>query len=173
MNQQMNLTGTNTAGGPVGGTPMMNNGRPHGGNDPDPRTQLNTYIYDYFCKNGYWELARMVNQKMPINVDTERTKSSPSGRNMNGVDPMDSDSKDELLKQRPEDLPIAKIPGDQSAENSFLLDWWCQFWDMYSAARSKGKTSTAYQYLTHTRVRKILLLAKIIANISFCRRKVK
>ena len=169
----MNLAGMNAAGGPVGGTPMMNNGRLRGGNDTDPRAQLNTYIYDYFCKNGYWDLARMVNDQLPINKDTERTKPSPSGRNMNGVDSMDSDSKDDILKQRPDDLPIAKIPGDQSAENSFLLDWWCQFWDIYSAARSKGKVSPAHHYLMHTRVKRILLLAKKITNISFCRRKVK
>ncbi|OCL08722.1 hypothetical protein AOQ84DRAFT_292579 [Glonium stellatum] len=147
----MNIAGMNAAGGPVGGPPMMNNGRPRGGNEMDPRAQLNTYIYDYFCKNGYWALARMVNQDLPINIDTERPKPSPSGRNMNGVDSMENDSKDELLKQRPDDLPIAKIPGDQSAENSFLLDWWCQFWDIYSAARMKGKASPAQQYLAHTR----------------------
>lgn len=142
-NQQMAMAGMNATGGPVGGTPMMNNGRPQQ-LENDARAQLNTYIYDYFLKNHNYRLARMmIEQDMKMNLHPS-TKPSPSGRNMNGVDSVDPDSKD--------DLPIPKIPDNQLAENSFLLDWWNQFWDLFSAARKSGKGGPSSQYLAHTRV---------------------
>jgi len=122
----------------------MSNGRIP---EVDSRAQLNTYIYDYFLKNNYTRIARMmVEMEMKMNTDPKRQIS----RNMNGMDPMDNESKDDL----PAPLIPNNSPDNSSSENSaFLLEWWQQFWDVYSAARSKGpKQTTAHQYLAATRV---------------------
>src|SRR4051794_21337231 len=104
----VNMTGMNTMGGPVGGggMPMMNNGVP-GNIRPAPvndqqRSQLNTYIYEYFLRNEMYECARaMINSDQPIKVH----KNSPGRRrdvNGNlvdsGVSPegTDGDSKDDI-----------------------------------------------------------------------------
>ena len=143
--QMAAMAGMNANAGPVDGTPIMGNGQ-RGQRMPgmsDPRDQLNTYIYDYFLRNNYHRVARMMMEcdiKMNLNPPQ---KSSPSGRNVNGVDSMDQDSKDEL--------PMPKMPmGQTTTDNSFLLDWWVQFWDIFSAAR--GHNTKGTQYISHTRV---------------------
>ncbi|PVH97658.1 hypothetical protein DM02DRAFT_644063 [Periconia macrospinosa] len=131
------------AGGPVTGTPIMNNGqrRPQG-QMMEPRDQLNTYIYDYFIRNNHPQVARMmIKCDLKMKLGDRNQKTSPSGRNVNGVGDMDSDSID--------DLPPAEVPAGQVTENSFLLDWWVQFWDIYSAARGSGNKGT--QYTGHVR----------------------
>ncbi|KAF4302131.1 cAMP-dependent protein kinase pathway protein [Botryosphaeria dothidea] len=142
------MAAMNHQGGPVGGTPLMQAGGARGSNDP--QTMLNTYIYDYFLKNHHWDLARQVKDVLVINTGTA-PKPSPGGRrDMNGVDDMDTDSKDEMHK-RPDDLPPAAVPSDPS-ENSFLFDWWTQFWDIFNAQRQRSKPGSAQlQYLAHTR----------------------
>ncbi|KAF2714029.1 hypothetical protein K504DRAFT_371176 [Pleomassaria siparia CBS 279.74] len=134
-------------GGPVDGTPIMGNmqrpGRPNG--ETDPRERLNTYIYDYFLRNNHARLARsMLECDLKMTLKPTPTKPSPSGRNVNGVDSMDQETRD--------GLPEPQLPEGQLADNSFLLDWWVQFWDIFNAARKKqpsGEKGT--QYITHTR----------------------
>ncbi|KAF2139938.1 uncharacterized protein K452DRAFT_58352 [Aplosporella prunicola CBS 121167] len=147
MNQQAHMASMNTTGGPVGGTPLMNSGGQRGN---DPQTMLNTYIYDYFLKNHHWALARQIKSELMVNT-TNQAKPSPGRRDVNGVDDsMDTDSKDDLDK-RPDDLPLAAVPGDM-AENSFLFDWWSQFWDIFNAQRQRSKPGPQQlQYLAHTR----------------------
>lgn len=143
------MAGMNATGAPGGGTPMMNNGGPRG--EPNSnRTQLNTYIYDYFLKNHHYELARAVSRELPISA-TPQAKTSPGGRDVNGVDEsMDMDSKEDGPK-RPSDLPVPTIL--DHTEGSFLFDWWCQFWDIWSAHRRKvPPAATASQYLAHAQV---------------------
>ncbi|KAJ9657753.1 hypothetical protein H2201_008066 [Coniosporium apollinis] len=146
--QHMNMAGMNAAGGPVGGAPMMANG-PAGLTPHDNRLLLNTYIYDYFLRNHHYEIARVIlTSDLPLNTKEE----SPSRRDVNGVgDGMDGDSKDDIQK-RPDDLPSAAIPPN-SSENSFLFDWWGQFWDVFSAHRNKPikPGSGAVTYLQHQR----------------------
>lgn len=142
------------AGQVAGGMPMaMNNGvMPAAQQMPQPqtpshRTMLNTYIYDYFVKEGLFDLARaMLNSEQQINV---LQKDSP-GRRENGAgdDPMDTDSKDEMDK-RPADLPPANIP--IMSDSAFLVEWFGLFWDMLNGNRSKpvgnNQVST---YIQHT-----------------------
>lgn len=135
----MNAT---AAGGPVDGTPIMQNGqlRP-GPNYLDNRNQLNTYIYDYFIRNEHYRLARtMIECELKMNLNMP-TKPSPNARNVNGAD---------IMGNEPDGLPTPKIPANQTAENSFLLDWWIQFWDIFSAAR--GHNIKGAQYISHARV---------------------
>lgn len=143
--QMATMAAMNATQGPIDSTPMMGNGphRPQQNSPSVARDQLNTYIYDYFRRNNHIRLARtMLECNMGISLNPP-VKSSPGSRNANGVDAMDTDSKD--------DLPQPKIP-NFSAENSFLLDWWEQFWDIWSAARGHhtGK-NVPMQYIQHTR----------------------
>ena len=39
------------------------------------------------------------------------------------------------------------------ADNSFLLDWWVQFWDIFQASKSRTGQGKGSQYIAHTRVR--------------------
>lgn len=125
------MANMNAGAGPLDGTPIMANGQRQAG---DPRDQLNTYIYDYFIRTENYKLAKaMLDADMTVNL---KPKSSPSGRNVNGMGPGD--------------LPEPFMPANQNTDTSFLLDWWVQFWDIFSAARNiKGKGS---QYIAHTRV---------------------
>ena len=147
MAQQINMAGMGSVGGPVGGPNMMNNG-PNASDPAYHSRQLNTYIYDYFLKNNHFELARLVNNTL----DTTNPDVKPSPRrDVNGInDGMDDDSKDNLHKI-PDDLPRPKLP--QTNDNSFLLDWWSQFWDVFSAQRNRIK-GPAQVYLQHSHVRR-------------------
>ncbi|KAI1340151.1 hypothetical protein F5Y15DRAFT_415042 [Xylariaceae sp. FL0016] len=137
------------AGGPVGGPmPMMNNNvnnvlaaQQVQRSDSNNRANLNTYIYDYFLREGMYDCARaMLNSDQQMNVKKE----SPGRRDENGNalgngvgdDPMDTDSKDDIDSKRPSDLPAPNVPS--GSDSCFLYEWFCLFWDMLSAQRNKG-----------------------------------
>ena len=162
----INMAGMHAANGALGGMPLMNNGSnggmsradvdPEGAQAYEIKVKLNTYIYDYFLKNELYECARAIMQsQVPLSLET--TKSNPGRRrdgDINGVDDnaMDTDSKDDLDSKRPDDLPLPKMLSDVPA-NSFLLDWFQLFWDIFLAQR-KGKNATpqAVQYVQNTQV---------------------
>jgi hypothetical protein len=134
-----------TANGGPDGTPVMGN-MPHPNKrmNTDPREQLNTYIYDYFIRNDHLQLARsMLDANLKMSTAPPQ-KTSPKNRS-NGIDPMDDGSRDPL--------PTPLLPQNQMADNSFLLDWWVQFWDIYQATKNRGNgPSKGAQYIQHTRV---------------------
>ncbi|KAH6643141.1 hypothetical protein C7974DRAFT_118002 [Boeremia exigua] len=141
-NQQMQMAMNN--GGPVNGTPVMAHlsmpGPPQH-QAMDPREQLNTYIYDYFLRNNHNRLARaMVECDMKMST-TPAQKTSP-GSKPNGLDPDDDTH----------GLPNPLLPKNQMADNSFLLDWWVQFWDIFQASKIRsGQPTKGAQYIQHTR----------------------
>ncbi|KAH9885722.1 hypothetical protein F4778DRAFT_501596 [Xylariomycetidae sp. FL2044] len=159
----VNMANMPMAGGPVG-APMQIMSNPVGPNVqqiqvPDQgrnnKSNLNTYIYDYFLREGMFDCARaMLNSETSIHV----IKNSPGSRrdengnvlgNGVGDDPMDTDSKDEIDSKRPADLPMPGVPN--SAEGCFLYEWFCLFWDMLSAQRNKpGNNPQVSQYVSHT-----------------------
>jgi hypothetical protein len=137
----------NANGGPVDGNPIMGN-MPHPGmrmgqQGGGPAETLNTYIYDYFLRNNHLQVARAMLDESDLNLQMGPTpKPSPKNRS-NGGDSMDS----------AEDFPVPKLPQNQVADNSFLHDWWVQFWDIFSANRSRtGGAVKTTQYIGHTRV---------------------
>ncbi|KAI1767356.1 hypothetical protein GGR53DRAFT_518452 [Hypoxylon sp. FL1150] len=158
MGNMPNMSNMPMAGGPVGGpTPMMNSAlaaqqvQSQGNN----RTVLNTYIYDYFLREGMYDSARaMLKSEQTLNI----IKDSPSRRrdeNGNGLgngvgdDAMDTDNKDDLDSKRPQDLPLPNVPN--GSDNSFLYEWFCLFWDMLMAQRNKpGISPQVSQYVSHT-----------------------
>jgi hypothetical protein len=83
----------------------------------------------------------MVEANIPMNLQEQALKQSPSSRGVNGVD----------VDEERKGLPDPRLPMDSSVENSFLMDWWCQFWDIFSATRGKGPQKTQ-QYSQQARV---------------------
>lgn len=147
----MNMNTLGGIGGPVGGPQMVNTGTPgnaQGGGAADAnRVKLNTYIYDFFLKNGNFDLARSIHDTLEIEQSPQQ-KQSPNSKQVNGGhDGMDD--KDDILR-KPDDLPLPNVPN--GSDSSFLFDWWCQFWDCYQAQRGRG-TATTKQYLNHVQVR--------------------
>ena len=161
----MNMNGLNVANGAVGGMPMMNNGTngaiSRTGSDPDReldyKARLNTYIYDYLLKQEQYDCAK---QLLASSLTIQTTNKPSPGRRANGVDDgsMDADSKDDMDTKRPHDLPLPESV-DVNDNNSFLLEWFSLFWDMFFAARKDSKKTSlqAMQYVHHTQVRYILV----------------
>lgn len=163
-NMNMNL---NNIGGVVGGAPGMDHGAARGntGAGFDGRQMLNTYIYDYFCKNDMFDCANALLKAPDAEVQVDANfRPSPSrrpqkhendGNVMNGIDeePMDGDGQrqdDGDEAKNIKDLPPAKVP--TSISGSFLLEWWCCFMDIYWA-RTKGNASIAANtYVNQTQV---------------------
>ncbi|KAJ5895548.1 hypothetical protein N7495_007239 [Penicillium taxi] len=153
---QMNVGGMPGVGGPVGGVQMMNNGsaapRNDGTMNNSPEVMinnLNTYIYDYFLKRGYYDCARALYQDESIKINTDPgTKTSPGSRDVNGLDPdaMMTDGKDGEKMKIPDDLPR---PSLQEQPSSFLLDWFSLFWEFFWAQRKRGNSPDVRQYLQH------------------------
>ncbi|KAG9188011.1 hypothetical protein G6011_01934 [Alternaria panax] len=138
-NQQMaQMQAQMNANGSVNGTPVMGNmAQPKRMGTADPVEKLNTYIYDYFLRNRHHALARAM---LDCDLKLSTEKSSPN--KSNGARDIDM----------PDDMPLPALPSGQVADNSFLLDWWVQFWDIFAAARGpNGGPKNAVQYLGHNR----------------------
>ncbi|KAI9889733.1 MAG: hypothetical protein M1814_005032 [Vezdaea aestivalis] len=156
----MNIGAMNAAGGPVGGNmPMANNQRAGAAQKPaqDAIDSLNTYIYDHFLRSGNWLVARAI-IKSGVTVRTV-SKTSPNHRNgenngVNGVDPnsMNTDSKDDADRKRPDDLLAAEMPpGQCNPDSSFLGDWWALFMEVFWTQRNRPESNSEMsQYLQQT-----------------------
>jgi hypothetical protein len=169
----MNMAGMNPAavsGGPVGGgMTMMNAGspamQPSNGMSPDQvKSQLNTYIYEYFLKLGHYDIARTLLREDKFDIRTKPpVKQSPGRRKeseVNGVDgdAMDTDIKDDI----PDDLPRPVHAGDAPTPGvGFLFEWFSIFSDLFTAHRSNkvssGPMGPAAQYLIQHQVTNIIL----------------
>lgn len=144
--QMAQMAAMNANGGPVNDVQMMGNMQ-HQQRMPDPQEQLNTYIYDYFLRNENVQAARAMLESPNLKVSTTGPPGKRSPKNRpNGVDSMDSIA----------DMPQARLPQGQVADNSFLLDWWQQFWDIFQATRSRGSAKGS-AYINHTRVTSLCL----------------
>ncbi|KAL7920784.1 hypothetical protein ACQKWADRAFT_150097 [Trichoderma austrokoningii] len=161
MNAQPGMANVTPMGGPVGAPmPMMNNNNAMnpqmaaagaGRQVQDQRSTLNTYIYEYFLRHEMYECARsLLASDQQVNVNKEAGGRRENGNAMNGVDdPMDTDSKDDNDSKLPNDLPPPKLPMPAS-DTSFLYEWFCVFWDIYTAPRSKNGNPVVNQYVQHT-----------------------
>lgn len=133
------MAAMNANNGAVDGTPIMRNMAQPGGKGTDPTEKLNTYIYDYFLRNKHIGLARAM---LECDMKMATEKASPNNK-MNGADAI----------EQIDDLPLPSLPPNQVADNSFLLDWWVQFWDIYTATKPRSTASkNAIQYVSHNRV---------------------
>ncbi len=144
---QMNMA---QMGGPVqnAGTP----GSAQGMSQDVMLSKLNTAIYDYLLRHGHYKVARELMQAVK-KIDTKDSKQSPSqrpGQQANGVDDsMDPDGGNEYLRNRPPEMPLANSIG---GDGPFLQDWWCQFWEVFAAHRSRaGGTGMMNSYIGQQR----------------------
>ncbi|KAH8167451.1 hypothetical protein CIB48_g791 [Xylaria polymorpha] len=154
----VNMASMPMAAGPVGGGPMaMMGSNPLAAGQvqrlpENNRANLNTYIYDYFLREGMYDCARaMLNSDQALNVHKNPRRDENGNTIGNGVgdDPMDTDSKDELDTKRPHDLPAPNVPN--GSDSCFLYEWFCLFWDILSAQRNKGGViPNVSNYVIHT-----------------------
>lgn len=147
----MNMGGM---GGPVGGAPLpqqqqqqqgagtpTNGGAVNANDSAETMKRLNTYIYDYFLRNQYYDIARAMHQSGTMELYTQMKQSPNQRQNQpNGIDDMDTD--------RPKDLPEPTL---QNTEGPFLQDWWFQFWDIYNSRRNNPGKQATFGYLTAQR----------------------
>ena len=147
-NINMNMNGMNP-GASMNAMANGANGVRNPADDIDFKTRLNTYIYDYLIKNEQYDVARALN-KSNLNVITSKT----APRRPNGPDDNGEDTKEDVDTKKPADLPYAANVPQSTNENSFLLDWFQLFWEMWLAPQNgKGKLApTAAQYIEHTKV---------------------
>lgn len=113
-------------------------------------TQLNTYIYDYFLKRGYYDCARALlnDPNFPKEVS-----SSPTSNGNNQRDSSNSES--DSSHERPgDDLPRANL-SDAHQNSSFLFDWFNLFMDIFLAQRNRSKSPDATHYVQFTDVRSL------------------
>jgi len=148
------MAGVPASGGPVA---MMNNALAAGQaqRPENNRATLNTYIYDYFLREGMYDCARaMLHSDQALNVHKSSPRRDENGNTVGngmGDDAMDTDSKDDIDSKRPADLPAPNVP--DGGDSCFLYEWFCLFWDMLSAQRHKGGVSPQVtQYVNHTQV---------------------
>jgi hypothetical protein len=154
----------NAMGGPVGsGLPMVNGSepgrkiRPRMPTNDNQRQQLNTYIYEYFIRNGMFDCARsLLKSEQPLKVIKESPGRGQDNNgngmgNDTGDEGADGDSKDDLESKRPHDLPAPDVPRE-CPDSSFLYEWWCLLWDMFNAQRGKGDGRNDLRYVNHTQV---------------------
>lgn len=150
---QINMAAFNGGNPALGNMPMPNNG-PNGAirlpedhaDETNYEGKLNSFIYNYFCDKGQFETARAL-KNSGLTFDPRITDTD-----VNGVeDNMQTDSKNGIDKNRPDDLP--DIKGIDGQGGSFLLNWFNLFWDIYFAHRKGVKaTANAMQYVQHTQV---------------------
>ena len=156
MNNMNAMNGIN-AGNPVGAA-MAGMKNAANGATPRPvpdqlnseyKVKLNTYIYDYFLRNGEGQVARALMNSEQMTIATK-----PLAQGANGLDGgVDSESKSRLIATAKEvDVPLPDLVGEESSDNSFLLDWFTLFWEIFLAPRNRGKNPHAVQYMDHSRV---------------------
>ena len=153
---QMNMPGFNAGNPALGHLAMPNNG-PNGAmrmpeehvDEANFEGKLNFCIYEYFCQKRQYEAARALkNSGLPFDPTL-------SDADTNGVDDnMHGDSKANIDKNLPDDLPSVKGLSDGPG-GPFLLSWFALFWDVWNARRkdSSKASNNALQYVQHTQVR--------------------
>lgn len=161
-----NMNAMNAMGGPVGPPMNMMNNGPLAPQQAPPnqmqlndssRTLLNTYIYEYFIRYNMFTCARAVYEADPqikVMKDSPGKHRDENGNLLgNGLgDSMDTDVKDGLDQKRPDDLPAPNVP-TPVADNCFLYEWFCLFWDMFNSQKGKGSSNQVNLYVSHTQVR--------------------
>lgn len=155
-----NMNGVNVPNGIPAAMAAMNNGAngaapriPAGDTSQDFKKKLNTYIYDYMLKNEQYECARAILSSTLV-VDQ---KPAGAKKRANGMDDgMNPDNKDNIDLKRPVDLPDPENILDAAFDNSFLLDWFTLFWEIFLAPRANRPQKlnpTAITYMGQNRVR--------------------
>lgn len=117
------------------------------------RTQLNTYIYEYFLRNGMFQCAQSI-LKADSDVNVQR-HSPGSARNNKGSrlkkDVCNETTDTGLDSIHSNLLPAPNVP-NLSADSCFLYEWFCLFWAMFNAQKNEDGRIEACQYACHIQV---------------------
>ncbi|KAF8474300.1 hypothetical protein BDZ91DRAFT_355188 [Kalaharituber pfeilii] len=142
--------------------PNMHNGQ--GMSQMNEKSNLNTYIYDYFLKNHMYDCAQAILREGDVHTNGSR-RTSPSRRPQkhdadgsvmtNGMDET-MESADGSAPRKTEDgedskpeFPLPSVLRD-CPQGCFLFDWWCLFWDIFGIRTGHKGSAQAAQYLTNT-----------------------
>ncbi|KAG7419175.1 Transcriptional activator somA [Fusarium oxysporum f. sp. rapae] len=114
------------------------------------RTQLNTYIYEYFLHNGMFQCAQSI-LKADSDVKVQR-HSTGSDRNDKGLrlkNALRNKTIDTRLDSTHSNvLPAPNVP-NLSPDSCFLYEWFCLFWAMFNAQKNEDGRIEACQYASH------------------------
>lgn len=158
----VNMANMNAMGCPVCDAPMamMNSCAvaPHGAprqlrENDNKRTQLNTYIYEYFLRYGMLDCAYAI---LNADSDVKVQKHSPGSRRDDKGGWLSNALSDESIdtgldSKRSELLPAPNVP-NLSPDGCFLYEWFCLFWDIFNAQKDECGSSEVNQYVSHIQV---------------------
>ncbi|KAJ9419764.1 hypothetical protein QL093DRAFT_2372580 [Fusarium oxysporum] len=111
------------------------------------RTQLNTYIYEYFLHNGMFQCAQSI---LKADSDVKVQRHSPgSDRNIKGLR-LKNAIRNETIDTRLDSthsnvLPAPNVP-NLSPDSCFLYEWFCLFWAMFNAQKNESGRIEGCQY---------------------------
>lgn len=132
-----------------GGIPMMDSDASGGNIGPSmqlseyQRQQLNTYIYEYFIRNRMFDCAQsLLNSEKHLSaIEESPRRRQANGNGMRNGTPNHGDSdnsKGDMNSETSGGLSVTSTT-QESPESSFLYEWWCLFWDMFTAQRGRGE----------------------------------
>ncbi|KAI3571903.1 hypothetical protein IWW34DRAFT_894138 [Fusarium oxysporum f. sp. albedinis] len=117
------------------------------------RTQLNTYIYEYFLHHGMFDCAQAIlKADSDVKVQRHGPRSPRDNEHCrlknafyNGSISIGSDF------ERPEQLPVPNVPNvpNLSPESCFLYEWFCLFWAISNAQKHVYGRTEANQHASH------------------------
>jgi len=117
------------------------------------RTQLNTYIYEYFFHHRMFDCAQAI-LKADSNVKVQRhgPRSPRDDKHCRLKNALYNESISIGLGfKRPEQLPVPNVPNvpNVSPESCFLYEWFCLFWAIFNAQKNVYGRSEANQHASH------------------------
>jgi hypothetical protein len=120
------------------------------------RTQLNTYIYEYFFHHRMFDCAQAI-LKADSNVKVQRhgPRSPRDDKHCRLKNALYNESISIGLGfKRPEQLPVPNVPNvpNVSPESCFLYEWFCLFWAIFNAQKNVYGRSEANQHVSHMQV---------------------
>ncbi|KAK2685049.1 hypothetical protein QWA68_016158 [Fusarium oxysporum] len=114
------------------------------------RTQLNTYIYQYFLHNGMFQCAQSIREvDSGVNVQRHSPSSARNDKSLRLKNALHNETIDTRLDfTHPNLLPVPNVP-NLSPDSCFLYEWFCLFWAMFNAQQNEDGRIEACQYACH------------------------
>ncbi|KAJ9419726.1 hypothetical protein QL093DRAFT_2591239 [Fusarium oxysporum] len=110
------------------------------------RTQLNTYIYEYFLHNEMFQCAKSIlKADSGVSVQGHSPDSVRNGKGCRVKNALCNKTTDTRLDSAsPNPLPSPNIPSP-SPDSCFLYEWFCLFWVIFNAQKSEDARIKAKQ----------------------------
>uniref|UniRef100_A0A0D2XR61 LisH domain-containing protein n=1 Tax=Fusarium oxysporum (strain Fo5176) TaxID=660025 RepID=A0A0D2XR61_FUSOF len=123
------------------------------------RTQLNTYIYEYFLHNSMFQCAQSI---LKADSDVKVQRHSPgSDRNDKGLRlknaPCNKTIDNSFDSTHSNLLPAPNVP-TLSPDSCFLYEWFCLFWAMFNAQKNENQQNWPKRNVSWPQTQSSLLL---------------